>query len=359
MGPSGCPAESWPVGPADSTDSIALNVCTFKLRNTEDLREAVHGADLKIVQLAPGTFDGQLMHAQIGELMVSAGDFGPDIRARGVMNQHQVTIGMMLQSSGEVSQWNYGVIPGDVIVFPRSVEQEGRYTGRSSYATITFSEAALAAYAVGEPALQEPDFWTKIGRFHPSPSLRAFICGEVAEKISLLREGMVPSSEAGVRYFQQSLVEAFIAGILDEVSEERDERYHYGAKLVRDVEDYVDIVETDRPVHISELCSHLNVSRRTLHRAFQHTLGMGPSAYLRLTRLSAVHKALMATKPAYVSVTQAALDYGFTDLGRFAASYKKMFGEVPSQTRRKTVGVARDREINVGAGEACNCTGTG
>jgi len=334
------PAVSRPTGSAGSTDRIPLDVRTFKLQNPDDLREAVHGADLKIVQLAPGTFDGQLTHARIGELSISAGDFGPDIRARGVMNQHLVTIGVMLHSSGEVSQWNYDVVPGDVVVFPKSVEQEGRYTGRSRYATVTLGEQALATYAVGEPVLQEPDFWTRIGRHRPSPSLRAFICAEIAEQVSLLRNGIGPASDEGRRYFQQSVIEAFIAGIVEEVSEERDERHRCGAELVRDVEDYVDSVEIDRPVHISELCSDLQVSRRTLHRAFQQTLGMGPSAYPRLPRLSAVHHALMAANPVYGSVTQAALDYGFTDLGRFAAAYKKMFGELPSQTRRKATGVA-------------------
>ncbi|MGB3538283.1 MAG: helix-turn-helix domain-containing protein [Mesorhizobium sp.] len=338
-GLDGSPAGSWPVGRAASTDHIKLDVCTVKLRNPDDLREAVSGADLKIVQLAPGSFDGQLMRAQVGELSVSAGDFGPDIRARGVMNQQLVTVGMMLQSSGEVSQWHYDVVPGDIIVFPKSVEQEGRYTGRSCYATITLSEEALAACAAGEPALQEPNFWTRIDRFRPSPSLRAFIRREVAQKISLLSSGTVPTSEAGIRCFQQSLVEAFIAGIVDAVSDERDDRPCRDARLVRDVEDYLDSVEVDQPVHISELCSHFTVSRRTLHRAFQQALGMGPLTYLRLTRLSAVRHALVAAEPTNVSVTQAALDYGFTDLGRFAATYKKMFGEVPSQTRRKAMGV--------------------
>ncbi|CAN7673688.1 helix-turn-helix domain-containing protein [Mesorhizobium sp. LjRoot246] len=241
----------------------------------------------------------------------------------------------MLESSGEVSQWDYDVVPGDVIVFPKSVEQEGRFTGQSRYATITLSEEALAAYVTGERALQDREFWTKIDRFRASPSLRAFASREIAGKISQLRTGTVPTTRAGILYFQRSLVEAFIAGIVDEVPEEREEQVHGGAKLVRDVEDYIDSVEIDRPVHISELCSALIVSRRTLHRAFQHTLGIGPVAYLRLRRLSAVHRALGAAAPAHVSVTRAALDHGFTDLGRFAAFYQRIFGEVPSQTLAK------------------------
>ena len=333
--PGDCSGQSLPASSAGRMNSVALNVHTVKLQTAEDLREAVRGADLKIVQLAPGIFDGHLMHAQIGALSLSTGDFGPDIRARGVMNQHLVTIGMMLESSGAVSQWDYDVVPGDVIVFPKSVEQEGRFTGHSRYATITLSEDALAAFAAGEPVLQDPQFWTKISRFHRSPSLRASARREIGEMVSQLREGLVPDDEAGIRYFQRSLVEAFITGIVDEVSNESDERHCSGAKLVRDVEDFVDSIEIDRPVHISELCSSLMVSRRTLHRAFQHTLGIGPVAYLRLRRLSDVHRVLSSANPTCVGVTQAALDQGFTDLGRFAAFYKRIFGEVPSETRFK------------------------
>ncbi|QKC87504.1 AraC family transcriptional regulator [Mesorhizobium sp. NZP2234] len=327
--------------PGVRPNSVAPEVHILRLQTAEDLREAVRGADLKIVQLASGKFDGHLMHAQIGSLSLSTGDFGPDIRARGVMNQDMVTIGMMLESSGEVSQWDFEVVPGDVIVFPKSVEQEGRFTGHSRYATITLSEEALADFAAGEPILQDPKFWTKISRFHRSPSLRTGACGEIAGKIEKLRGGAGPHCEAGVSYLKRSLIEAFISGIVDEVSSERYDRLFSGAKLVRDVEDYVDGVEIGRPVHISELCSALTVSRRTLHRAFQHSLGLGPVAYLRLRRLADVHRMLTVADAAPAGVTQAALDYGFTDLGRFAAFYKRIFGEVPSETRHKAMSYPR------------------
>jgi AraC family ethanolamine operon transcriptional activator len=79
----------------------------------------------------------------------------------------------------------------------------------------------------------------------------------------------------------------------------------------------------------------LGVSRRSLHRAFHDTLGVGPVAYLRLRRLSSVRRALR--RPLHTSVTQAALDHGFTDLGRFAGYYHEIFGEKPSQTRRRAM----------------------
>jgi AraC family ethanolamine operon transcriptional activator len=87
-------------------------------------------------------------------------------------------------------------------------------------------------------------------------------------------------------------------------------------------------------VHLSEICAALGVPRRSLHRAFADVLGIGPSAYLRRRRLSAVRSALRKPETATGSVTQAALDQGFYELGQFARGYHEMFGETPSETMR-------------------------
>lgn len=308
-------------------------VNTIRLANAEDLRGAVQGSDLKIVQLAPGAFEGQLTHARIGTLGLSAGDFEPDIRARGVMNPDLVTIGMMVESDGEVKQWDYDVVPGDVLVFPRGVEQEGRFTGRSRYVTLTLSEEELASHSVGEGALGEPDFWTRIHRFRASPGVREFIRCEIATKVAQLRRGVVPETPAAVGYLRRSLIEAFIVSVLDEQDVETEDR-RSDSKLVRAVEDYIEGLDRLDPIHISELCLALDVSRRTLHRAFHGMLGLGPVEYLRLVRLAEVRRQLTSGRPGTASVSQAALDAGFSDLGRFAAYYRKLYGEMPSQTRK-------------------------
>ncbi len=306
---------------------------TARVVNAEDLREAVQGADLTIVQLAPGPFRGQLTHARIGSLGLSAGDFEPDIRARGVMNPDLVTIGMMIESDGEVRQWDFDVVPGDVVVFPRSVEQEGRFTGRSRYVSLTLSESELALHSGGEGAPSEPDFWTRIHRFRASPSVREFVCREIAAKVAHLRQGWVPETPAAVAYLKRSLLEAFMVGAADQQSVKTEDR-RSGSKLVRAVEDYIEGLDRLDPVHVSELCVALDVPRRTLHRAFQETLGLGPVEYLRLARLAQVRRLLTSARSSTVNVSQAALEAGFSDLGRFAAYYRRLYGEVPSRTQK-------------------------
>ncbi|WP_338665959.1 helix-turn-helix domain-containing protein [Pararoseomonas sp. SCSIO 73927] len=85
-----------------------------------------------------------------------------------------------------------------------------------------------------------------------------------------------------------------------------------------------------QPLALADICRALGVSLRTLNTSAQDVLGMNASRYLRRRRLHAVHRALREGLAA--SVTQAATEHGFFELGRFAADYRDVFGELPSAT---------------------------
>jgi AraC family ethanolamine operon transcriptional activator len=102
-------------------------------------------------------------------------------------------------------------------------------------------------------------------------------------------------------------------------------------RIVNKVEDYFESNET-RPLHISEICSALHVSRRTLHRAFHDGIGLGPVAFLRRKRLCSVRKILRSSDPMATNVARVAMEYGFANLGRFSGDYRQLFDEYPSQT---------------------------
>jgi AraC-like DNA-binding protein len=61
---------------------------------------------------------------------------------------------------------------------------------------------------------------------------------------------------------------------------------------------------------------------------------MPPMRYVTERRLAAVHARLLRAGAAD-EVTAIATDLGFTQLGRFAIDYRKVFGESPSQTLRR------------------------
>ena len=105
-------------------------------------------------------------------------------------------------------------------------------------------------------------------------------------------------------------------------------------ELVRRIDRHL-IAAGARPVHISELCDHFKVSRRTLHRAFHDVMGIGPIAYLRRKRLDDV-RAVLLTADLGVKIGDIARAHGFHEGGHFAVYYRRTFGELPSQTLQRS-----------------------
>lgn len=86
---------------------------------------------------------------------------------------------------------------------------------------------------------------------------------------------------------------------------------------------------------IEDLADHAEVTERTLRRAFHEALGVGPLAYLKLRLLHRVRRALLRADPAATTVSQVLSAHEIWDFGRFAGSYRRHFGESPSDTLRR------------------------
>jgi AraC-like DNA-binding protein len=94
----------------------------------------------------------------------------------------------------------------------------------------------------------------------------------------------------------------------------------------------------DEPIHMSQLCDVTGVSERSLRNACHAVCGTSPKRYLTRRRMEAVRHALEAARPGQITVTRIATEYGFFELGRFAAVYASLFGQRPSETLRAVTG---------------------
>lgn len=90
--------------------------------------------------------------------------------------------------------------------------------------------------------------------------------------------------------------------------------------------------EIDAPT----LAALSGTSLRALQEGFRRFKGTTPMGYLRGVRLARVRADLTAPGTADRSVTDIALRWGFTHLGRFAETYRATYGETPSATLRKS-----------------------
>jgi len=89
------------------------------------------------------------------------------------------------------------------------------------------------------------------------------------------------------------------------------------------------------PVTVSQLCSITGASERTLQYAFLERYGVTPKTYLKTFRLNNVRRELWKSDPETTKVNDVASLWGFWHMGQFAADYRKLFGELPSETLKR------------------------
>jgi AraC-like DNA-binding protein len=132
---------------------------------------------------------------------------------------------------------------------------------------------------------------------------------------------------------EQELVRALIACLTGPVSRESVPRVR-GTVMQR----FEQVIEAhgDEPIYLTDVCAAVGVTERTLRYYCQERLGMSPHRYLQLRRMHLVRRALKIADPATTTVTIIANNYGFGELGRFSAAYRRMFGETPSMTLRRS-----------------------
>jgi AraC family transcriptional regulator, ethanolamine operon transcriptional activator len=91
----------------------------------------------------------------------------------------------------------------------------------------------------------------------------------------------------------------------------------------------------DQSLSIADLSQHCGIPERSLRTAFQRCFGLSPFEYLRLQRLHRARKLLSSKGPDETTVSKIAFELGFWELGRFAATYRRLFGERPSETLKR------------------------
>jgi AraC-like DNA-binding protein len=96
----------------------------------------------------------------------------------------------------------------------------------------------------------------------------------------------------------------------------------------------VDFMEAnaDEAITPAELARVGHMSIRTLHASFQQVLQTTPMDYLRSIRMERIRVELIHNQDPELKITDLAARWGFYHPSRFAAKYREMYGELPSET---------------------------
>ncbi len=174
---------------------------------------------------------------------------------------------------------------------------------------------------------------------HIDPHGIPAVAAEAARVTTAVHQG-IPPGEEGLEIMQERLVmhlEKLIEpGLSDSGSGETKplgpDKLHRLAESARREMIRLDLSEK---LDVRRLAATLFTSTRNLYRAFRHCYGVGPYEYHTLMRFRAFRNLVRSTDTHPGVITDMALATGFTHLGRFAAAYRKQYGELPSDTLRR------------------------
>jgi AraC family ethanolamine operon transcriptional activator len=309
-----------------------LRAAQITFEGIEGIRRSVQGGDVSAVQLHPPPLPkGAGIHVASESFALSVGHTHGDVRTSGVLHPDRITIGARLGGVGTMVQLRQDALPGDMYVYPAGAEHYGRTTGRVSWGVLSLDANLLVEVAGIDGLIGDRPIWESLGHYRAARGVRAAISSSVVEMTRQIASSDVPLNGRRLVYVQHRIIETFLAGVIYDEGRPEPRVARAGETLLRCVDRWLDERESD-PVHVADLCEAFAMPRRTLQRTFRATVGLGPAQYLARRRLSQVRRILVDADPRITNVTDVAMDHGFLELGRFAVSYRKLFGEKPSET---------------------------
>ena len=135
-------------------------------------------------------------------------------------------------------------------------------------------------------------------------------------------------------FSMEGLIQSRLLGVLRGASGEGGRIKGMSAHMLVSECQRMTLARADSPPTIEELCARLRTSRRSLQDSFQRVARTTPVDYLRCMRLNLVRHTLHKTMRHQAGIGEIATHAGFSQLSHFAAAYRRLFEELPSQTLR-------------------------
>jgi AraC-like DNA-binding protein len=154
--------------------------------------------------------------------------------------------------------------------------------------------------------------------------------------IELAAERKLPLSPVHLRRIESLMISCLARMLVGRLGNPSATNHRIGRRSPEEIAEWLER-RVRQQINLSELASFAGLSLRSLQRRFLQHFHSSPAAYLRELRLDAAH-AELSRPNCRMNVTEVAMAFLFEHLGRFAAVYRRKFGEPPSETlsRRKS-----------------------
>jgi AraC-like DNA-binding protein len=301
----------------------------FYFKNLEDLQIGVNGAELQVRQLATNPTRGWTSHLTTESTVCSAGHYEGQMEFSGSFSNTHCTVGMTLSKNMVAQQFTKPTSSSALVLFPPGEDSISTYNGSMDYIGLGIQPDELLTLADRQNITVAP---TLLGNGVATP-----LAAVLTRIFPALHEALSGQNKVKHSGELDDLIEEVLCYSLESLANRShsvpagDKNRHY-ARLVNKCREYIDLRALN-PLTVKSLCEYCATPRLTVHRAFLSELGVSPGEYIRSVRLSGARAELIAffgqtDRP----ITTVATRWGFTELGKFSAYYKRAFGELPSET---------------------------
>jgi AraC-like DNA-binding protein len=302
--------------------------------NSDDYRAGIGDASVDLVLAGPGDFKARLTWLKLDHLHAFRCRENIPRIAYISLAPTRIFVSFPLTSSS-ATVWNGVELQlGDIVLHSRGERGHQWTKGISQWALVSLPACQFADYckALAELDLPDPPVG-RILRLPPSAAVRLRRLHSKACNLAETKPEIFAHQEAARAVEQEfiyMLVNCLAAG--DAPSHPVIRQRH--AEVMTGFEEMLRS-DFDQLPSISGFCAAVGVPERTLRACCIKFLGLCPSQYIRLRRLNLVRAELCRANPATATVAQIALRHQFSELGRFVAAYRALFGERPSETLRR------------------------
>jgi len=304
---------------------------TAVFTNPDDYRAGIGDASMDLVFTDQGEFKGHLTRLKLDNFHIFRSHENIPRIAYISLAPNRTFVSFPLTSSAHV--WNGVEIQLGDIALHSPGERGHQWTkGTSHWGLISLPSAQLAYYCktLAELVLAEQPV-AQILRPQPSIAVQLRRLHSRACTIAEKKPELFARGEAA-RAVEQEFIQALVNCLSTAVGDNRPVTRH--VEIMKRFEEMLRADFGKQP-NTFEICAEIGVPERTLRKCCVKFLGLSPSRYILLRRLNLVRAQLRRAGPAIGTVAEVAFRYHFSELGSFAADYRTLFGETPSETLRK------------------------
>jgi len=303
---------------------------TQKAKNFHSLDNLQFGWDFSVSQLGPVEELSQVSLYQTAHVGYHRFHYGAVIDQRIYSREGFFSFGLFEPDNPTTWAYDHAIPNNAVTVFSRDEAVRGSTPVGFRGNGVHFAESFMTDLA--EKVYRRPliSLLPAPGLYEPS-LIKVGVLREELRKWQQLQAYNADTRLTIVSRREESLALAIFDALIDSEYVEKGSLLNHERSMTRAME----LIHTTELESISavELCIYAGCSQRLLERTFKKRFGVTPKKYIKYLRLARVRDDLLSfDTQSCESIIELAGTQGFWHMGQFAADYRRVYGELPSET---------------------------